>query len=243
MEVDHARDLIAELMYTPGTGTLGVLTPFRKQADALQDAMMARFSLNQIRHSGLRVGTVHGFQGIERDTMIVSLALGPDDLGRSLRFIEDPNLFNVMVTRARQRVILVASFDPDDLPTGMLADYIRASELPPDHVPSGPAGSDWTERVARSLGDGGHRVVTGYPVAGWDVDIALGEGDAALGVECGVHPHGVDAHIERHLALRRSGWDLVDAFQSRWTLEPEQLAVWLTVEMNQREAARTDRDD
>ena len=67
--------------------------------------------------------------------------------------------------------------------------------------------------------------------------LALGTGDAALGVECGVHPAGVDAHIERHLALRRAGWDLVDAFQSRWTLEPEELAVWLTVEMNERRDA------
>lgn len=234
VEVDTIRELVADLMYRPDVGSIGVVSPFRKQADALVDSLRDRFTMNQMRWSGLRAGTVHEFQGIERDTMIISLSLGVDDLARSLRFVEDPNLFNVMITRARQRIVVVTSFDAEDLPTGLLADYHRFSHLPPAQIPPQVAASEWTRRVAASLADGGHRVVTGYPVAGHAVDIALGTGTVALGIECGVHPDGVATHIERHLALRRAGWDLVDAFQSRWTLNPEELAVWLTVEMNER---------
>jgi hypothetical protein len=48
------------------------------------------------------------------------------------------------------------------------------------------------------------------------VDLCVGEGEAAYGTICGVHPDGVAAHIERQRALRNGGWRLVDAFPSRW---------------------------
>ncbi|MEZ5168364.1 MAG: AAA domain-containing protein [Acidimicrobiales bacterium] len=240
-EVDAVRDLIVDLAYREGSGTIGVVTPFRAQADAIVEMMLDRFSLSQIRTYGLRAGTVHSFQGSERDTMIISLGLGSDDLARSLRFVEDRGLFNVMVTRARRRIVLVHSFDPVALPPGLLADYFRFVDDPPrfEHQPR--PSTVWTGRVADSLGDAGQRAVVDYPVAGWTVDIALGEGAAAFGVECAVHPDGVEAHIERHLTLVRAGWTLMDAFPSRWMLHPEEAAVHLAVELNRRVAAEAEQ--
>jgi hypothetical protein len=46
-----------------------------------------------------------------------------------------------------------------------------------------------------------------------------------VGIECEVHPDGPEAHIERHLALRRSGWDLAGAHRSRWGERPGELTV------------------
>lgn len=240
-EVETLKTLIADLAYRPGTGSIGVVTPFRAQADAITEMMLERFSLSQIRDFGLRAGTVHGFQGSERDTVIISLGLGADDLGRSLRFVEDHNLFNVMVTRARRRIVVLHSFDPADLPRGLLADYFRFADRPPTLTAEGGRVSAWTSEVAAALADSGERVIADYPVAGWSVDIALGEGDDAFGVECAVHPRGVDAHIERHLTLRRAGWELTDAFPSRFDLNAERAAVHLAVELQERLAASRQR--
>ena len=82
-----------------------------------------------------------------------------------------------------------------------------------------PAG--WRRRLAHRLSTYGLPVVSDYPVAGYTVDLAVGAGPAAIGVECGVHPEGPDAHIERHLALRRAGWEIIDAFESRWLAAPD----------------------
>lgn len=233
-EVDIVRDLIVDLGYRLDTGTIGVVTPFRKHADAMVETVLDRFSLAQIRQFGLRTGTVHSFQGTERDTVIISLGLGPDDLGQALRFIEDRNLFNVMITRARRRIVLVHSFDPGDLPRGLLAEYFRFVDDPPLFVERRSEASPWVRRMADALSGPDRRVVTNYPVAGWTVDLALGQGTAAFGIECTVHPDGVDAHIERHLTLLRAGWTLTDAFQSRWIDDPEQAAVHLAVELQRR---------
>ena len=64
-------------------------------------------------------------------------------------------------------------------------------------------------------------MIADYPVAGWRVDLAVGDDARAVGVECSVHPDGFEAHIERHMALRRAGWRLTDAYQTRWLARPE----------------------
>jgi hypothetical protein len=177
---------------------------------------------------------VHGFQGSERDTVVVSLGIGPEDLGRSLRFVQDPGRFNVMVTRARKRLIIVHSFAPEDLPRGLMSDYFRAADSPPPLSGQDTPRSQWVHDVAGALGGTDTRVLTGYQVAGWTIDVAVGDGDAAIGVECTVHPDGPDAHIERHLTLRRAGWTLTDAFESRWLLRPEEAAATIAARLHRQ---------
>jgi hypothetical protein len=210
-----------------GASSVGVITPFRAQADALEEALLSEFSPEEMERLGLRTGTVHGFQGNERDTVIASLVLAAGDLGVSLRFVEDPNLFNVLVTRARSQMIVVTSLGPDDVRKGLLAEYLKHAQHPPlpSRAAAPPVG--WTADVARELAGYSVTVTPNYPVAGWQVDLAAGDGERAIGVECTVHPLGAEAHIERHLALRRAGWQLTDCFQSRWLARPESGAAEL----------------
>ncbi len=222
-EVEAVRAAVRGEMAT-GSGTIGVVTPFRAQADAVEEMLIAAFRREERRRHAVRAGTVHAFQGNERDVVVLSLALGPDDLGSALRFVEDPNLFNVMVTRARRRVVLLHSFDPADLPRGLLADYFRHADEPPLPAESPQPPRGWVAEVSGALAAFRVRQVTGYPVGGWHVDLAVGDGAAAVGVECVVHPGGVEPHMERHLALRRAGWEMTDAFQSRWLADPDRAA-------------------
>ncbi|MFD0333886.1 AAA domain-containing protein [Streptomyces erythrogriseus] len=57
------RALLEEL---PDEATIGVVTPFTPQADEL------RAQLRQYGRQRVRVGTVHTFQGGERDVMVFS---------------------------------------------------------------------------------------------------------------------------------------------------------------------------
>ena len=207
-----------------GATSVGVITPFRAQADALEEAFLNEFSPEEIERLGLRTGTVHAFQGNERDIVIASLALSKGDLGTSLRFVEDPNLLNVLVTRARSQMIVVTSLEPGELPRGLLADYLRHAQHPPlpSQAAAPPVG--WKGDLARELETYSVAVTAHYPVAGWHVDLSVGEGTGAIGVECAVHHSGPEAHIERHQALRRAGWRLTDCYQSRWLARPDAAA-------------------
>jgi hypothetical protein len=231
-EVEAVVELLAEVAEVAAAGgaipSVGVATPFRAQADALLTAVRERWTAEEIGRFRLRVGTVHAFQGDERDLMVLSLGLGPD--GSGLRFLEDPNLFNVLVTRARQRILVLTSHTPPG--PGLLRDYLRWADAPPP-VPAGiepgpgPAPDPWAAAVAQALRVGGAPIRERYPVGRWTVDLVVGEGPAAVAVELAVHPDGPDAHRRRHLALRRSGWRVVDAFPPATDGDPIAAAVAL----------------
>lgn len=209
-------------------GSIGVISPFSEQAEALERAIIDAFDYDTIRDLRLRVGTVRGVQGTERDTILLSLVIDDRDFGAALAMVEDPHVFNVMTTRARSRVDVFYSFDESALPRGILADWFQYEATPPGLSASlAEPGSSWTTRLAEALELGGVRVVAGYPVAGWHLDLVVGEGDAAFGVETTVHPEGAQVHAERHLALRRAGWDLVSMYESGWLLKTEEAAVHL----------------
>lgn len=189
--------------------TVGVITPFRELADSISAALRKEpDALERIERLKLQVGTVHEFQGSERDVMIVVPGLTESDNGSRRSFVVDPHLFNVMVTRARERVTVVTDLTPAG--TDLLADYLRWGAAGPQPVGDAPATSSRARRLAAAISDAGGFVRSSYPVGEWSVDLCLGTGDGAVGLICGVHPDGIDAHIERHLALMSRGWKLLD---------------------------------
>jgi hypothetical protein len=212
-EVEAVVTLIRKLADQPPAGGIGVLTPFRAQAEALEAALLAAFPVEEIERLGLRCGTVHRFQGSEADVIIASLGLLDGDAPGRQRFVTDPKLFNVMVTRARHRMTVVTSLAS---PEGTVADYLRYAERPPVPAPADPPADGWVAALAEGLGRAGLEVRPDYPVGRWRVDLCVGAGPAAAGLICGVHPDGVAAHLERQTTLLRAGWRLHDAFASRW---------------------------
>jgi len=203
-EVDEVLRQVRRWM-DAGTTSIGVLTPFRPQADALEEAILDAFTIEEIEHHQLRVGTVHAFQGAEREVTIISIGAGARDRA-ALRFLEDPALFNVMVTRARDHITLVTSVTRAD--AGDHADEPPSPRRPQVH------GTGWAERVANDLSQSGHRVITDYEVAGETIDVVVGSGPEAFGIETEVHPAGIERHFDRRLALQRAGWEVVSLHRS-----------------------------
>jgi hypothetical protein len=221
-EVDGAVVELRRLLRT-GAPSVGVVTPFRAQADALEAAALEAFTADELESLDLRIGTVHAFQGNERDIIVASLGLGPTDGAASWRFVEDPHLFAVFVTRARRQMVLLYSADP---PAGSLVEaYLAQADTPPGPPAPAAAATAWIRTVAEHLALGGTEVRTAYPSGRHVIDITLCDRTRNVGIECDVHPDGPEAHIERHLALRRTGWDLIGAHRSRWGEHPGELAV------------------
>jgi len=221
-EVERA---VAELrtLSRAGRTSVGVVTPFRAQADAIEEGVLAAFSADELEALDLRVGTVHAFQGNERDVVIASVGIGPDQGAASWKFVEDPHLFAVLMTRARRRMTILVSADP---PTGgLMATYLAQADSPPGPPkPAGPVGP-WASSIADDLASAGVPILTAYPTGRHVVDICVDDAGRCLGIECGVHPAGPEAHIDRHLALTRNGWELLEAYPSRWGERRAELVV------------------
>jgi hypothetical protein len=235
VEVDavlaHLRRRIAA-----GVRSIGVVTPFRAQADALEQALLDRLSLDEITTGGVRVGTVHGVQGSEFDEVVVSIALTDEDRPAAWRFANDRNLLAVLTTRARRLVHVITSAGE---PVGLLAEYLRHAEVPPDETEGVPPSDDWTVRLATELTGLGLTVRTGYPVGQWRVDLVVGERASAVALDTRPHPDGTAAHLARWRALRGAGWRIHDAFPSRFDHDPARAAVELAQEMSPQPAHRS----
>ncbi|MGY0006951.1 AAA domain-containing protein [Micromonospora sp. I033] len=220
-EVTAAVDLVRRLAAHPPEGGIALVSPFRAQADALEAALLAAFDVDEIERLGLRSGTVHAFQGSEADVVIASLGLVDGDPPSRHRFVAEPNLFNVLVTRARARLTVVTSLRS---PEGLVGDYLAYAGRPPVAPDAEPV-TGWTAALAEELRRLGLPVRPGYPVGRWRVDLCVGAGADAVGVVCAVHPEGVAAHLERQRTLTRAGWRLHDVFASRWADDPIRAAL------------------
>ncbi len=221
-EIERVVTELKALLRAGGT-SVGVVTPFRAQADAIEEAVLGAFSADDLEALDLRVGTVHAFQGNERDVVIASLGIGPEETGTSWRFVEDPHLFAVLMTRARRRMTILCSAAPPA--GGLVASYLAQADSPPG--PPKPAGAvgPWATSIAEDLASAGTCVMTAYPTGRHVVDVCVDDGRRNLGIECAVHPAGPQAHIDRHLALTRNGWHLLDAYRSRWGDRRAELVV------------------
>ncbi|MFE2551758.1 DEAD/DEAH box helicase [Streptomyces sp. NPDC059355] len=102
-EAGRVRETVDDLLLRlPEDATVGVVTPFKAQKEAL-----ARVWADDER---VRVGTVHAFQGGQRDVMVLSPVATGNTPPRTTHWVAGQvNLWNVAVTRAKSQLITVGS--------------------------------------------------------------------------------------------------------------------------------------
>jgi hypothetical protein len=188
----------------------------------MEKAILKAYTADEIESMDLRVGTVHAFQGNERDLVIASMGVG-DDNPAGWRFVEDPSLAAVLLTRARRHLVVVYSGAPPE--RGLIADFLQQENTPPGRsAPREPA-SAW----ARSIRDGaalaGVVLWPGYPSGRHDVDLVLGDTTRDVAVECDIHPSGPASHIRRRLEMMDRGWEFFEALRSQWIDREAELVV------------------
>jgi hypothetical protein len=251
------RKLIVERGYN---GAIGVVTPFRAQANRIrtlvhQDAELAR----QLASLQFVVDTVHGFQGDERDVMffspVVSMGVGES----TLRFLKNhANLFNVAVTRARSELIVVgdrqAALDSGVDYLARFAEYTRAIEERVSRIPAfeelGPEYpvvahpelvSEWERIFYRAMYRANLQPVPQYEEAPDTLDFALFSGEAKLDIEVdGENYHrNWDGELCRRDEIRSrrlgdSGWDVMRfwVYEIRDDLERsvERVKAWMAAQ-------------
>jgi hypothetical protein len=198
--------------------TVGVVTPFRAQREAL-----ARMWRDDDR---VRVGTVHTFQGGQRDVMVLSPVAAPNTPPRTTHWVASQvNLWNVAVTRAKSQLITVGGLafwrEQSGLPA-LLAARSAPLGAGDDGAPAaagmpGPvteAREDLTDRLQQYLTERGITdLERAVPVGGHPVDLLFtdaGENTAVL-IDPGPGP-GADP--ARHLRLLHARGDLLTGLPS-----------------------------
>ena len=84
----------------------GIITPYRGQARLIRRLLKMQHYFRRLRRC-IAVGTVDGFQGRERDVIVISLVR--DNADGQIGFLRDLRRMNVAMTRARMKLIIVGN--------------------------------------------------------------------------------------------------------------------------------------
>ena len=111
-QIDVIRQEVLPRLAKQGYESIGIITPYRDQVAAIQTQLGKE----------LEVATVHKFQGREKDAIILTSV---DNI--ITKFVDDPRMLNVAVSRAVKSLTVVTSQDPQNDRTnyGDLARYIE----------------------------------------------------------------------------------------------------------------------
>ena len=83
---------------------VGIISPYRAQVQLLRRLLMKREFFKPFRRA-ISVNTVDGFQGQERDIIVISLVRANDD--GQIGFLRDLRRMNVAITRARMKLLIL----------------------------------------------------------------------------------------------------------------------------------------
>jgi superfamily I DNA and/or RNA helicase len=83
---------------------VGIISPYRGQVELLRRLLKKREFFKPFR-SMISVNTVDGFQGQERDVIVISLVRSNDE--GNIGFLRDLRRMNVAITRARMKLIIL----------------------------------------------------------------------------------------------------------------------------------------
>ena len=218
-------------------GTMGVISPFRAQANRIRDLLHSNDRIAvQLANANFLSHTVHQFQGDERDLMIFSPAVSSGVSDKTLGFLRNtPNLFNVAITRARGALIIVGdksyALNCDVQYLARFAAHAeKVSERSELRAPLPPIGSDpdypavanqeqvsdWERLFYRELYTNGIRTIPQYNVEQYVLDFAVIEGERRLNIEIdGERYHrNWDGELCRRDQIRNQrmmelGWDVL----------------------------------
>jgi ATP-dependent RNA/DNA helicase IGHMBP2 len=105
-------DRVRELMAAHPLASIGVIAPYRAQVTLLEDLLHSERAGAEGR---LTIQTVDGFQGQERDIMVIGLTRSNED--GTVGFLAEYRRMNVAMTRARMHLLIIgdsATLGSDD---------------------------------------------------------------------------------------------------------------------------------
>ena len=170
--VRHLKMLLEVQSYP---GSVGVITPFRQQVSALESAIISALPETKRLAAELRVGTVDGFQGQERDLILFSPCVGPKSPQSGLTFFQrDMRRLNVAISRAR--AVAMVFGDLKFARSGQSKALRRLAAMatePRARFGESTFDSDWERKVFHALKNAGLDPKSQYEIAGRRLDFAL----------------------------------------------------------------------
>ena len=251
-EAERVIGLVLNHMHASPNLSLGVVALNHQQRELIDELLTDRLRNDEIaqlfieRHKAgaepFFVKNLENVQGDERDVIVISVTYARDQNGNLFqRFgpineAQGPRHLNVLFTRARHRVVVFSSIDPDEIrtdassPRGVILlkaylNYAKNGRLKTDSSSALQPASDFEIAVSNALTARGLECVPRIGVAGFYIDVAIRHpekpGVFVLGVECdGASYHSAKSVRERdrlrQMILENLGWNMHRIWSTDW---------------------------
>lgn len=223
--------------------TFGVISMFsgkgQGQVELIDRMLKEALTPREYEKRRITVGISANFQGDERDVIFLSLVqsrIDPDKLMHKEGFGRGDSTkkrYNVAVSRARDQLWVIHSFEPD---ADLSGDDIRRRLLMHVRNPyqtesqresvTARTESPFEKAVAEDLLSLGYNLEPQHSVGCYRLDFVVRDGDRAVALECdGERYHATAEKIaedmERQAILERSGWTFVRIRGSEYYRDPK----------------------
>ena len=234
VEADVIVDEIAALTARPEmrNRTIGVISLVgAEQAEHIRSRLSETIGEEIMQRHSILCGDSATFQGSERD--IVYLSMVADSANKTaLTMLRYEQRFNVAVSRARDRVVLVRSvrreeLNPNDLKARLIAHFENPMpELEEIEDALAVCESNFERDLMQKLLERGYRVQGQVGSIGYRIDMVVEGADRRrLAVECdGDRYHGPEQwrqDMRRQRVLERVGWRFWRCFASSFYRDPD----------------------
>lgn len=190
--------------------SVGILSPFRDQVENISKEITNNFTLTELKKHQVSINTPYGFQGDERDIMILSFVVDNSANAMSFRYLNKEEVFNVAITRARKMQHIVHSIDTKALKSDyLLRQYLESFEktkLKTQTENKQDIKNEFALDVKKELEIRGFEIHIGFNIAGLNVDIVACKDGHNYGIDLigfpGMYEEAIS--MERYKMLTRA---------------------------------------
>lgn len=211
--------------------SIGIVSPFRDQVDYLQRKVEKQLGANQLERHKVMVGTPFSFQGEERDFMYISFALDENSHPSAFQYLNRPDVFNVCITRSRNKQINCISFEPNKLKNSSLfgqyltfvqAQYNKIESCFSDHMED-----PFLEEVKNVIMNFSvDEIIIGYEIAGVKIDLLIVNNGKNFGIDLAGYPGEYEEtlRLDTWKMIYRSGIPIFYVPYSDWVFDKKKIA-------------------
>jgi superfamily I DNA and/or RNA helicase/very-short-patch-repair endonuclease len=210
--------------------SIGIISPFRAQVEQLKISVAKVLSDYMLKKHQIEIGTAHTFQGDEKDIILMSWAFANNSYPQSITFLQKPNLFNVAITRAKNKCINFVSHDLETMPDGHFRHYVsylkdykeRKNALLNEGIDENIYKNALEKEIAEEIRKLEHKVCAGVEIAGLSADLIV-DNEFIIevdGVEDNKKLHHM-SNMKKQAILERCGFKVKRITYREWKYSPQ----------------------
>ena len=201
--------------------TIGILSPFRDQVNYLKNKI-EEYDLAAIKKHKIAVGTPFEFQGEERDQMYITFTIDNNISSSVFQYLDREDVFNVSITRAKQKQFLYYSFDPKNFKNKhLLIDYLSETRIHHQHNRAEEYIDNFAIEVHEELiqlGIQEEDIIVNYLLAGYIMDILVTFNQRTVCIDLVGYPGTLEKtfSIEQYKTLFRTQIPIITIPYAYW---------------------------